>query len=649
MNIFELKAGDRGVIESIDGSQDLKNRLMSMGFHPGREIKKLGSAEGGAVIIEVMGSQVALGRGMASEINVVPLVRELFLTGNPNVGKSVVFSRLTGLNVVASNYPGTTVEYLEGSGRIAGERFKIVDVPGAYSLAPACRAEDIACRLLSGKAPDIVINAVDATNLERNLFFTLQLLEKKLPLIILLNKSDIAALNGIAINAPFLAEKLGVPVVPFVAVSGEGLKELENAVFAVLSGRSGPGRQVPAGDDDKWKLIGELSRSVQTISHKHPSFLERLAELSVMPLTGIPIAAGVIIASFLAIRGIAEGSINYVLSPLFDRYYLSFLFTHAPLIKYKAVRDFLVGATPNVMDSFGLLTTGVYIPFISVLPYIVSFYLALGFIEDIGYLPRLAVLLDRYLHKIGLHGYGAIPVMLGIGCKVPGMLATRVLETRRERIIAITLVLLIAPCMPQSAMIFSILAPYGLKYLMMVFGTVAFVGLLSAFILNRMILEGESSELFVEIPPYQWPDIKVLAMKLRLRVKNFLVEAVPLIILGIALMGLLENLGIMNAIEKFIAPAAQTLLGLPAEITPLLVLGMLRKDVSIALLIPFGLGPGQIAVAAVFLVLYAPCAATFFILLKEVGWKDAARIMLGSFFAALIVAGMLHLSLVLAR
>ena len=643
-SLLGLQAGEEAVIESIGGESDLRARLSAMGLHEGGRVRRLAdSGRVGPVVVDVMGSTVALGRRMAGKVLVRAKEHRLLLTGNPNVGKSVVFSRLTGLDAMSSNYPGTTVEVLSGTARFRGQRFRIVDVPGTYSLAASSPAENVACRIIEESPQAVTVHVLDATNLERNLLFALQMLERGRRMVFLLNKWDMAGLRGISIDAEGLSRRLGVAVVPFVAVTGEGLRGLEQAVFAALQGLSPEPAPIPVGDDGKWRLIGELSRHIQKISHKHPGFIERLAELSIRPATGIPLALGVLVASFLAVRASAEGAIQWLLAPAFHRFYLPIVLRLADgFSRWPALRSFLVGTGADPMNSFGMLTTGLYIPLVAVLPYLAAFYIVLGYLEDLGYLPRLAVLLDRGLHRLGLHGYGAIPMILGLGCKVPGLLAARVLETRRERIIVMTLTLLIAPCLPQSAMILSQVGRFGIRYVLAAFGTIALVGIAAGMLLHR-IMKGECAELFVEIPPYQWPRLGVLAKKTWLRLRGFLREAVPMIMAGVALVGACDALGILRALSEACGPVMARLFGLPAEIAPLLVLGFLRKDVSIAMLAPFHLLPGQAVVASVFLTLYLPCFASLSILVREAGLKQALAIAALNLTAAVIAAAALHL------
>ncbi|HNW45532.1 MAG TPA: nucleoside recognition domain-containing protein, partial [Elusimicrobiales bacterium] len=436
---------------------------------------------------------------------------------------------------------------------------------------------------------------------------------------------------------------LGVRVLPFVATPGEGLAGLKAAVEALNAGRLPAPAAAPESTDEKWKQIGRICAGCQTLAHKHATFLERLEEITSAPSTGLPFAAAVMLTVFWAIRLTGEGLINYALDPLFRAAWLPLVKgSLAGLAEGGFMKVLLLGVTPEPMASFGLLTTGLYIPFVTVLPYIVSFYAALGLLEDIGYLPRLAVMLDSCMHRLGLHGYGTIPLMLGLGCKVPAIMATRVLETPRERVIATALTLALAPCMPQTAMIMSLLAPYDLKYTLAVFGAIAAAGIGSALLLSRL-LKGETPELFIEIPPYQTPCAPILAKKLYFRVKDFLLEAVPMIVVGVLAVNLMDLSGLLTALAGFFKPVVEGVLGLPAETVAVMTLGFLRKDVSIAMLTPFALAPGSIVVASVFLSLYLPCLGAFMVTVRELGAKDAAKVFAMNFAAALLFAAALNL------
>ncbi len=645
ITLLSMRENETGYVAEVGGGGQLSSRLKTMGLYAGSQVtKRSPEKSSGPALVEIMGTRLALGRGMASKVLVKIHSRKLLLAGNPNVGKSVVFSRLTGLEVISSNYPGTTVGYTSGWTILAGERFSIIDVPGAYSNEATNKAEEVAGRLLSLRDSALILNVVDATNLERNLFYTLELSGLGLPMVILLNKWDIARRRGVELDAAALERHLGLRVVPFVATTGEGLSGLKNAVGDFNAGRLPKAAPVPASPDDKWKLIGRVSSECQKIVHKHATLLEKIEDITSRPSTGLPFAAAVMLALFWTIRAAGEGLINYALDPIFHKLWLPFLKSAlSGLADGSLVKTLLVGLGPDPLQSFGLLTTGLYIPFVTVMPYIVSFYAALGLVEDIGYLPRLAILLDSSMHKLGLHGYGTIPLMLGLGCKVPAILATRVLETPRERVIAAALTLGLAPCMPQTAMLFSLLSPYPIRYTLTVFAAIAAAGIASSMALSRL-MKGETPELFLEVPPYQRPNAPVLAKKLYFRLKDFLTDAVPMIILGVLIIELMDMGGLLKGISSFFRPVATGLLGLPAQTVSILVLGFLRKDISIAMLAPFHLAPGSIVVAGVFLSLYLPCIAAAMVTVRELGIKDAAKVFAMNFTAALLFASVLNLA-----
>lgn len=561
-------------------------------------------------------------------------MKKILLIGNPNVGKSVIFSRLTGVNVIVSNYPGTTVEFTKGYAKIDNEIFEIIDTPGTYSLIPTSDAEKIALKLL--KRGDVIINVVDATNLERNLNLTLQLLKQDKPLIVALNLFDETKHLGIEIDVQKLEEILGIPVVPTVAITGEGIKELTERLKEAKT------KTYDYNEEERWQKVGEIVKEVQKITHRHHTFLENLADATIKPVTGIPIALIILCLTFYITRFIGENLIQYFLEPLYSNFYAPNIIKFIKSLNINWLEKILLSQKPEAMEGFGVLTTGVYIPFVGVLPYIFSFYLVLSLLEDIGYIPRLAVLLDIFLHKIGLHGYGTVPIILGLGCKVPAMVSTRILETKREKIIATILIILIAPCMPQSAMIISLLSKYGVKYIGITFCVIAFVGILSGYFLNK-ILKGETPELFAEIPPLRVIKINILFKKLWMRLRSFIYEAVPLIIFGIFIVNIFEISGLVNILSKTLGPITVKILGLPSKIIPVIVFGFLRKDVSIALLSPYNLTPEELVVSSVFLTLYLPCISTFFVILKEQGLKDTFKILIFVFSIALSISSLLNL------
>jgi len=563
----------------------------------------------------------------------------ILLMGSPNVGKSVIFTRLTGVNVITSNYPGTTVEYTKGTMRYRGEPVEVVDAPGTYSLDPTSRAEEVAVAMV--KNADLIINVVDATNLERSLNLTLDLIRTGKPLIIALNLWDEAKHKGIKIDVKQLEEILDVPCVPTCAVTGEGIKELVS--------RLDEARPSEFTYQDKWETIGQIVSQVQQVTHRHHTAWERLADASVRPFTGIPIALIVLYLSFRLIRLIGESLISFVFDPLFERLWaplmlkLSALLGGSGLLHGILIGELIDGKI-KFMESMGLLTTGLYVPFAAVLPYIFAFYLVLSLLEDSGYLPRLAVLMDTFMHRLGLHGLGIIPMLLGLGCNVPGSLSTRILETRRERFIAATIMAIAVPCMAQIAMIVGLVGKYGAKGLGTVFGTLFIIWVGLGALLNR-ILKGESPEIFVDIPPYRVPYMKAVAKKVWMRVKWFLKEAVPFVLLGVFIVNVLYTLGIIQLMGRLAAPIVTGLFGLPKETVGALLIGFLRKDVAVGMLVPLGLTLRQLIIASVILAIYFPCVATFTTLARELGLKDMLKSVAIMITLTIIVGTLLNLIL----
>lgn len=567
-------------------------------------------------------------------------MRSILLIGNPNVGKSVIFSRLTGVNVIASNYPGTTVEFTRGHMKLGEEEVEIVDVPGTYDLDPTSPAEEVAVRMV--EEGDVIVDVVDATNLERNLNLTLQLLQDGKPVVVALNLWDETRHIGISIDVEKLRDILGVPVVPTCAITGEGIKELVSEVPHAKANSFHYDRE------KRWEKVGEIVSQVQKITHRHHTFLERLEDLSIKPVTGLPLAVITLLVAFQIIRFIGEGLIGLLFEPIFEKLWAPSMMRVSDLLGDGFVHDLLIGKLVDgqidFVESLGLLTTGLFVPIAMVLPYVFSFYLVLSFLEDSGYLPRLAVLVDNVMHRFGLHGLAIIPMMLGLGCNVPGAMATRVLETERERFIAATLMAIAVPCMAQMAMVIGLIGRYGAKGLGLVFGTLLVVWLTLGLLLNRFT-RGESPEIFVEIPPYRMPYWGALLKKLSMRIKGFMRGAIPFVLLGVFITNVLYSLGIIQFIGRLASPVITGVLGLPQDATGALIIGFLRKDVAVGMLLPLGLDLRQMVVASVVLTMYFPCVAAFAVLVRELGMKDmlkSAAIMISS---ALIVGGLLNLIL----
>ncbi len=566
-------------------------------------------------------------------------MKKILLVGNPNVGKSVIFSRMTGVRTTVSNYPGTTISYTQGYMKLGDEKAELIDVPGIYSLRPTCEAEETALNML--KQGDVVVNVVNATNLERSLYLTLQLLETGIPVVIALNMWDDTKHRGIHIDLEKLQSFMGVPLIPTVALTGEGIRRL-----ALNIPRAVPKKLPEKTREERWAAVGEIVAQVQYIENRHHTLLERLQDASGKPVSGGLIAAFVLVGAFFVIRFIAENLIAYVLEPFFEGFWKPVVlkisdfmggggFLHDILVGQ------LIGGDINFVESFGLITSGLYVPFAMVLPYIFSFYLILGLLEDTGYLPRLAVLMDTLMHWVGLHGYAIIPTLLGLGCNVPAILGTRILESKRERFIAATLISIAVPCAALQAMVFGLVGAHGGYYVLMVYGTLFVVWIVLGKVLHYAV-RGFTPELLIEIPPYRFPPIGIIISKMWMRIRGFLAEAIPIIMGAVVVINILYHFGILQKFADFTQPVITGVLGLPKEVVMSLILGFLRKDVALGMLAPLALSPEQLVIASVVMAMSFPCIATFIVFLKELGfWRMciAGAVMIS---AALITGGILN-------
>lgn len=552
--------------------------------------------------------------------------KKILLIGNPNVGKSAIFTRLTGVHALSSNYPGTTVGFLEGWLRAGEKEYRLIDVPGAYTLEPTNEAEEVANRIIDEGA-DLAVVVLDATALERNLYLAFQVLEKGINVIVALNMIDETRHKGITIDVEALEKLLGVPVVPTIGVTGEGIRSIIERIPEAATSFF-----PPMSKEERWSEIGNIIEKVQTVVHRHHTLKDRLEDISVDPVWGAVLGLFILGISFYIVRQVGEGMINHVLDPLFESFWvpllegLSSLFQQEGLLHHILIGTLFDGAI-DLEQSFGLLSTGLYVPVVMVLPYVISFYGVLSFLEDWGYLPRMAVIFDALMHRLGLHGFAIVPALLGLGCNVPGIIATRVLESPRERFIAATLISVAVPCAGLQAMIIGVLGDAGLKYVLLVYMSLIIAWIVIGRILH-LLLPGYSPELIVEIPPYRFPSIKGLFYKLWFRTRGFLVEAIPLVMAGVLIVNFIYMTDLMSHLAVLLSPVFNGLLGLPVETAGPILLGLLRKDVAVGMLPPLGLTPDQLVVATVTLAMTFPCIATFVVLWKELKTRMFASLLI---------------------
>jgi ferrous iron transport protein B len=630
------------------------------------------------------------------------------LAGNANVGKSALFNHLTGLTQIIGNWPGKTVEKAEGTVNFGGYTIKVLDLPGIYSLSTFTIEEVISREYIAFEKPDVVVNVVDATSLERNLFFTIQLLELERPMVVALNQMDLAKRKGIEIDFDKLEEMLGVPVVPTVATRGTGLHELLQAVLDVVEGRvSGSGavpeyghqlesrieKLVPMaekaetrypprwtsiklleGDEniadriekvdegvvqasselreeverllkestsalmasERYSVVGRIVDSCQQI--KPPEKLEwgeRLDALTTHKVWGYLIMAGVLASIFTVIFFVGD--------------LLSRLLGDA----FGGLQPFVVGGLGGGPIAefvwFGVLQ-GILAGVAIALPFLIPFFIFLAILEGTGYLARIAFLMDGAMHRMGLHGKAFIPLMLGYGCNVPACLGCRVMETHRERLIAVFVVTLV-PCAAVTVVVLGLVGSYvGIGFAFLLY----FFNLLIIFGLGRIAFKsvpGEPIGLIMEMPAYRVPSARVVLRQSWVRLKDFIIVAFPFIIIGSMILEGLRISGLLNSLADVLGPVTEGWLGLPVAAGVVLLFGVLRKELTLIMFagligtaygtvdFALALSPVQMIVFTLVVMFYVPCVATLATMVREIGWKRTGIIAILELLLALLIGG----------
>ncbi|MFA7149881.1 MAG: ferrous iron transport protein B [Candidatus Methanomethylophilaceae archaeon] len=624
---------------------------------------------------------------------------QVALIGQPNVGKSNLFARITGVGVISSNYAGTTVEFKEASVIKNGITVHIHDLPGTYSLSTNSPDERVVVDMLSDDSNDIVVIVADATDLEGSLVLCFEVIELGFPVIVALNKID-AARKNFDIDAEKLSDMLGVTVIPVSAKTGEGIDVLVDTItrggakvsdmrvkydshiidcVEKLGIMLGPGKRYDWGkriklleglnaftddipDDarigieemneeffrhhgepinvhiarDRYGEAHVLTQNAMKPTERKMSRGERLSDMTVAPLTGIPILVGVIVLIFSCI--------------IFLGSYLAELVEYAyDVVIGTAIVDFGISLGNEVLEA---VFRGIDQSFRAILgliiPYIMVFYIILGFLEDSGYLPRAVVLLDRSLNKLGLHGGGFIPMMVGLGCNVPAIMATRTIKSKRERMILITMIVMAVPCSAQIAIIFGTTGAFaGLFYSLLIFFVLMLLGISIGLLLNK-IMKYEPSNLAIELPDFAIPKLSNVMYKMWTRTKDFFMIAVPLLIIGSIVIEVLLQYNALNVIVEPLSFITVGMLGLPAIVIIAFLVGILRKEMAYGMLVILAasegfasladfMTPEQFVVFGVVMAIYMPCAATIVAMWKEVGAKETVAISLASIFIAVLV------------
>lgn len=626
------------------------------------------------------------------------------LAGNANVGKSVIFNQLTGVDQIIGNWPGKTVERAEGLLLHKGKRIRVIDLPGIYSFSTYSMEEQVSRDFIALEHPDAVVNVIDASALERNLFFTIQLLELEAPLMIALNQIDLAEKKGIMIDTQKLSALLGVPVVPTVAIKGKGIPVLTDAITDLMQTHPVPpallyGKEVEERIEKiitfldtvttpypvRWTAIKLLERDpvlVQLVSEQDGAIAEKAGFFAgeIESIHGEPVnvvmsaerylIADRIAAEVIKIRKLKEGPQKKSLTDKLDQVALHPIFGYLMVIAVIGgllAWTFIIGAqvsallaeflsqfeqyepvvTGPLMD---ILWNGAFTGFVAgvtlVIPYVLPFYLLLAIMEDSGYLTRISMMLDRGMHKLGLHGKAIIPLILGYGCNVPAIYSCRIMETPKQKTLAAFLVTLV-PCTARTVVILGLVAAF-----VNIWWAIALYAfdILLILIVGRIAFKavpGESVGLIMEMPDYHIPSLSVVLKQTWTRTKSLVWIVFPAYILGSALIQAFYAAGLLNPVNDLLAPVTVLWLGLPAVIGITLIFGIVRKELTIlTLAVIFHttdfatiLTPVQLIVLALVSMFYIPCISVILVLASEFGWKKALGISASEIVMAIVIGG----------
>jgi ferrous iron transport protein B len=634
-------------------------------------------------------------------------VPTLCLVGNPNVGKSAIFGLLTGRYATVSNYPGTTVDITTGEVSLNGNPYQIIDTPGVNSLIPMSEDEKVTRDILLAQKSDTVIHVADSKNIKRSLFITLQLTEMELPIVIDLNMRDEAANRGIDIDEKKLSEIFGVNVVSTIAVQKKGISSLQkDAVKPVVSpfrfsydagieksisiiesllpkaniSKRSIALMILAGDktlkswildnieSDKIKDIESVRDTLAThyaqplsyvISHQRLNVVDGIArqiliktvpsgkgvstflgEVTTHPFWGFPFLLLIlyIVYQFVGVFG-AGTLVDYLEEVVFGEYLNPWVEKIVMfIIPIEFLQELLVGP-------YGIFTMALTYAIAIILPITTTFFIAFSIMEDSGYLPRLAAMLNKIFRAMGLNGKAVLPMVLGLGCDTMATLTTRILDTPKERLIVILLLALGVPCSAQLGVILGMFGKQPIEAVIIWGASLVLVILFVGFISSK-IIPGQSSDFLLELPPLRLPQFSNVIVKTVMRIEWYLKEAVPLFILGTLILFTADKLSILPFLQDITSPVIVTVLGLPAETTESFLMGFLRRDYGAAGLFALQeqglLNTEQSVVSLVTITLFIPCIANLFMIIKEKGLKTALIISLFIFPFAILVGGILH-------
>lgn len=570
--------------------------------------------------------------------------KKVVLVGNPNVGKSVFFNWFTGAYVDVSNFPGTTVDISTGK----YNEYEIIDTPGVYGISSFNDEERVTKDVVL--QADVIINVVDANNLERDMFLTLQLLDMGRPMVLAVNMVDEARKNGRDIDIHKLSYMLDIEVIPTVATKKIGLEKVKRAVgrakvgvmdIKILKHLNEMSSRIPKDvrllilEDDEPLLdkygfqkggkreefylyrrhrVNEICGKVITHRPISDSFPYKLSKILVHPFWGSIFLGSMLFLVYLFIgdvisQKVVEFTEGYLMGQLVEPGIMG-------IVSKIVDQDTFLGSL--LIGEYGIFTLTITYLLGLLLPLVLGFYFILSIMEDSGYLPRIAVLLDKLMNKIGLNGKGIIPIILGFGCVTMAIITTRVLGTQRERSIATFLLAISIPCSAQLAVIVGLLSPLG-GYYIAIYIAMMLVMFMIVGKLLAVILPGKSSPLLIDLPPLRFPKIKNISKKTYHKTIGFLQDAAPLFAVGAMLICTLQYFDILTKIQAIMTPLTVNWLRLPKEAANVFIMGLIRRDFGTAGLYTLDLTPTQILVALVTITLFVPCIASMMVIIKERG------------------------------
>lgn len=624
------------------------------------------------------------------------------LIGQPNCGKSTLFNQVAGYKAETGNFAGTTVTFTETKVRVLGDVVELVDLPGTYTLLGTNPAERVVLDYLVDKPVDAIINVIDATHLVQGLTLTLELMELGRPLVLVINMMDEAKRQGLKLDGEKLESLLGIPVMPMIATRGQGIREAFTRTWHIAQEKRIPTPKVYSEEIEKSviSLKKELEKDnypvsrraivvkllegdpvlTEQVSRKIPHVLEHIQkELDVLCHQSSRQAVWLIaserqrLAREMARKVSSQQQTQLTLRDRLDDYLLhpfwGYVFLLAilglffyvvygfgkmleePLLNFFNHLDMLI---LNALHANGFIAQvisgavqGISGGLAIVLPYLVPFLVGLGFLEDIGYLTRIAFMMDSLMHRMGLHGKAIVPFILGYGCNVPAIMSTRIMEDKRDRFLSAALSTMV-PCAARLAVVFGLVAFYVGPWAAL---GIYFYNLLIIAITGRIItifLPEDSPGLILEMPVYRWPTVKTITAKAWFRIREFIFEAWPILIIGSVVLAIMNYFSVTRYLDALLQPF-NWLLGLPREVGTPLIFGIFRKELSLIMLAQaFGttnyaaiMTPQQMVVFTVFVVFYVPCLATIISIRNELGakamWAISALTVVVATIAALIV------------